>query len=104
MFSIRPLVMAIALASVSPILLIPTTSALAQDTAASPGLLIEILPVAQALGTGTDSIDVFVVALGANGKPLEGLRPKVDATTGSAEGWEDKGDGLYKFTRRGEFS
>ncbi len=98
MFSIRPIVMAIALASVSPILLVPTTSAQAQDTVSvGAGMLVEILPVAQALGDGSTTIDVFVVAMGAKGNPLTGLRPKVEATTGDAAGWEEKGDGLYKF-------
>ena len=95
---IRPLVMALALMSVGPVLVYSTTAEAAETAAIGDSGLVEILPIPSVIADGQTAVTVHVVALAPNGAPFPGVKLKTSASTGTTSDAIEAGPGLYTFT------
>jgi len=93
----RPLVMALALMSVGPVLVYATTAEAAETAAIGADGLVEILPVPSIVADGTTKVNVHVVALAPNGAPFPGVKLKTDSSTGETSDATEASPGLYTF-------
>ncbi|MDP2305156.1 MAG: Ig-like domain-containing protein [Pseudomonadota bacterium] len=60
--------------------------------------LIELLRPTDLIGDGGSAAELYLLALGADGAPLTGMKVKLTATGGTATELVDAGGGLYRFT------
>jgi len=94
----RATVVALALLSASPILVLGSPAFASETAAIGEGGLVEILPVPVIVADGTTSVDIHVVALASNGAPYPGVKLKAEASTGEVGEPTDSGAGIYTFT------
>ncbi|MFZ5482423.1 MAG: Ig-like domain-containing protein [Myxococcota bacterium] len=73
-------------------------SAWAQSAPAFEGQgIIELVPPTGLVGDGTTSADLFVLAIGPDGKPIPGLKTKPTASGGTVSEMTEVGGGVYRF-------
>lgn len=60
--------------------------------------VIELLQPTALVGDGTTAVDLYVLALGPDGKPIAGIKGKPTASAGTTTDLAELGAGLYKFT------
>ena len=59
--------------------------------------VIELLPPTGLVGDGSTSADLYVLALGPDGRPIPGLKTKPTTSAGTTTDMADLGGGLYRF-------
>lgn len=77
--------------------LVAPMEAEAADVFAAPGH-VQMLPAGALIGDGATEATLHIVAFAPDGSPLEGLKGKVTATSGTAGTLTAKGGGVYAFT------
>ncbi len=68
----------------------------AADVFPSTGI-VEILPVGEVAGDGATPVTVHVLARNADGSAMTGLKLKPQTSSGTINGWNELGDGVYAF-------
>jgi hypothetical protein len=59
--------------------------------------LVEILPAGAVAGDGSTPVTVHVLALNPDGSPMDDLKLRTSVSSGTTDGWESIGAGLYAF-------
>ncbi|MCB9762341.1 MAG: hypothetical protein H6739_21270 [Alphaproteobacteria bacterium] len=72
--------------------------AIAQQAVFAGAGLIEILPAGPAVADGATAVTMHALLLNPDGSAMTGVRPKLAAKEGTADGWTELGGGLYQFT------
>jgi hypothetical protein len=57
--------------------------------------IVAFLGTGDVVGDGTTPAMLYVLALGADGRPIAGFKPRVTSDAGMAQGWTEVGNGLY---------
>lgn len=60
--------------------------------------VVDLLQPTALVGDGATAVDLYVLALGPDGKPITGIKARPTASAGTATDLADIGGGLYKFT------
>ncbi len=103
MFRFRPfpasagLVLALALGAAAPVAVWPVGVAAAAEAASEAPGVVAIVPVPWAVADGSSAVQVRVVVLSADGRPMSGVTLRPSSTAGEASGWTEVGPGLYRF-------
>ncbi|MCO4746451.1 MAG: Ig-like domain-containing protein [Proteobacteria bacterium] len=90
----RSLLLALALSG-SAALVLAGEPAHAADTLPADGL-VAFLPGGEIVGDGSTSVDLWILALNADGTPMRGLKAKMSSSEGDVGSASDQGGGLYK--------
>lgn len=87
-----------AVGGLGALLLAPTPAWAQSGTVFEAQGLIEVVPPTGLVGDGANVADIYLVALGADGRPIAGLKGRPTATAGTPGELTEVGGGLYKFT------
>ncbi len=60
--------------------------------------VVDLLQPTALVGDGASPVDLYVLALGADGKPIPALKARPTASAGTCTDFSEIGGGLYKFT------
>ncbi len=81
----------------APVAALLPAPAFAQAASAGAGL-VELVPAGEVVGDGKTTIKYSMLALGADGNPIVGLKGRLLVTGGAVGPLTDLGNGLYDFT------